>query len=143
MRFGGVSFHPFAADHHVKMQFPTYASRILALLPRTPLAPAIRVASKAQPVTPMLAQTLPPPCTADTFLQKTKKVYMDTRSNRNLSKMAGKYNATKKGISEVLGWVKEGMCCLHPHHQFYLVAVVGTMSDAPGEKEPAEKSEAQ
>jgi vesicle transport protein SEC22 len=43
----------------------------------------------------------------DTFLQKTKKVYMDTRSNRNLSKMAGKYNATKKGISEVLGWVKE------------------------------------
>eukprot|EP00668_Euglena_longa_P028915 GGOE01036249.1.p1 GENE.GGOE01036249.1~~GGOE01036249.1.p1 ORF type:complete len:212 (+),score=33.23 GGOE01036249.1:53-637(+) len=45
----------------------------------------------------------------DTFLQKTKKVYMDTRSTRNLSNMVGKYNPTKKSISEVLGWVKEDL----------------------------------
>jgi len=43
----------------------------------------------------------------DTFLQKTKKVYLDTRTTQSLAKMAGKFNPTKKSISEVLGWVKE------------------------------------
>mmetsp|Transcript_65425 Transcript_65425/g.116452 ORF Transcript_65425/g.116452 Transcript_65425/m.116452 type:complete len:196 (-) Transcript_65425:972-1559(-) len=43
----------------------------------------------------------------DTFLQKTKKVYQDTRQKSNLSKLQGKFNPVKKSISDVLGWVKE------------------------------------
>eukprot|EP01001_Neometanema_parovale_P010801 NODE_7035_length_798_cov_144.322963_g6797_i0.p1 GENE.NODE_7035_length_798_cov_144.322963_g6797_i0~~NODE_7035_length_798_cov_144.322963_g6797_i0.p1 ORF type:complete len:196 (+),score=12.29 NODE_7035_length_798_cov_144.322963_g6797_i0:58-645(+) len=43
----------------------------------------------------------------DTFLQKTKKVYMDTRTSRNLGRVTNNQNVTKKHIREVLGWVKE------------------------------------
>jgi vesicle transport protein SEC22 len=45
----------------------------------------------------------------DTFLQKTKKVYVDSRTSRNLGRVANRQNVTKKNIREVLGWVKEDL----------------------------------
>ena len=41
-----------------------------------------------QPIPSALAPALlRPPCAADTFIQRTKKLYVDTRTQRNLNKL--------------------------------------------------------
>eukprot|EP00998_Keelungia_sp_KM082_P008479 NODE_4666_length_762_cov_58.940157_g4643_i0.p1 GENE.NODE_4666_length_762_cov_58.940157_g4643_i0~~NODE_4666_length_762_cov_58.940157_g4643_i0.p1 ORF type:complete len:219 (+),score=42.53 NODE_4666_length_762_cov_58.940157_g4643_i0:75-659(+) len=43
----------------------------------------------------------------DTFLQKTKRVYADTRNSRNL-RMQSKGSVTRKTARELLGWQQQG-----------------------------------
>ena len=43
---------------------------------------------REQPIPSALAPALlRPPCAADTFIQRTKKLYVDTRTQRNLNKL--------------------------------------------------------
>ena len=46
-------------------------------------------------------------CIADTFIQKTKKTYMDTRAQRNLTKLNGELQDVQRimtqNIQDVLG----------------------------------------
>eukprot|EP00955_Chlamydomonas_euryale_P069521 360479-Chlamydomonas_euryale.AAC.7 len=49
----------------------------------------------------------PSPAATDTFIQKTKKLYLDTRTQRNLAKLTDElgevHNIMTRNIQEVLG----------------------------------------
>ena len=61
-----------------------------------------------QPIPSALAPALlRPPCAADTFIQRTKKLYVDTRTQRNLNKLneelSDVQDIMKQNIQDVLG----------------------------------------
>ena len=63
---------------------------------------------REQPIPSALAPALlRPPCAADTFIQRTKKLYVDTRTQRNLNKLNDDLNDVqdimKQNIQDVLG----------------------------------------
>lgn len=86
---------------------PPPPAQASARIPHMP-APSHQSLSRSYPVLTVLPFThLTPQPPIDTFIQKTKKLYMDTRTQRNLSKLnddlAEVHSIMTRNIQEVLG----------------------------------------